>query len=353
MSKKGMFSVREVGEAANAMSALLVSKADIEFAATRMSKVQPERAEFWMSVAKGVQNGKLLSEQLAGYWSADFLHPIKIGEKTSALPQILGKIRDASLYSEKVARILFKLVKPAAYIVLAVVIFLFYVGFVLPSLSSITGQAGTSIVGGSGDVVKELVLKLWPFCVAGLVGIGFAIFQWVKVPDNRLVILGWSLHVPYIGKGLGKILFAKWARYMALMKSTGKMDLWDMLRLTAPVLPVKLRGPLLSAAALLESGVPMAKVFSEESSIYRGFDKSLFPHEIVTAFIIAADTGNLHDQLDNAEMTLDTDGKIVLERGIDVVQDFVTVVASVALAVPMFLYFIQMFDNLGAAGRSL
>lgn len=352
MTKRGMFSVREVGEAANALGDLLVSKPDIEFATSRLAKIQPERADFWQRVSVSVRNGYSLSEQLAGHWTEDFVQPIRIGEKSSALPKIFHKIRDASAYSEKLAKILFKLVKPAVYAVAALIIIAVYVGFVLPELSSMMDQNAKSVVGGAGGMVHDFLIKAWPVCVAVIVGLGVFAYTWVRTPDNRLRAVGWAIHVPYIGKGLGRILFAKWARYMSIMNATG-MDLWDMLRLTAPVLPVELRSPLLIAATLLEQGAPMSRVFSEDSEIYREVNRDFVPHEIVNAFLIAADTGNLHQQLDFAEINLDRDGKEQLEKGIGFIDNAITVLVFVAMSVPMFLYFSQMFENLAAGGRGL
>jgi type II secretory pathway component PulF len=348
-----MFSVREIYVAANGLGNLLKAQSDLGFACRRMMLIQPDRADFWADVGKQVEYGKPLSSQLEKVWPEDCVQPLKVGEKAGDLSAILWDIRDACEYSEEVRGQLMGLLQPVIYILMAVTIGLGFVGFVLPMIGSVFSANGKSVVGEWGDIVNKLLLAFWPVLLIGALGTLGYIVYWLQRAENRLTLVGWSLSVPLIGAGLSSLIFSKWSRFMAVMFTAGGVDLWDMFRLTAPILPERLRSPLLLAASALQRGESMQKVFGENTNIYREVNVKLIPQPILVAFLLGGESGNLDEQLRIASKTLDKDGKKQLELGIKATQAIATVTAGVCAIIPMALYVVQMLSSLADSGKVL
>jgi type II secretory pathway component PulF len=347
-----MFTVREIRIASNALGNFLKAKPDLAVGTRHLAKIQPRRAEFWRQVSQQVENGKMLSDQLVGHWPEDCLQPLKVGERSGNLATILIDIREACKYSERVQKLMMGLLQPAIYIVLAIAIGLGFAGFVIPAVSSMFSN-GDSVVGKWGEAIHLFVSKAWPVMLAGVAGGGWYLVMWLRSPENRLTLVGWALSIPLIGRGLSNLIFAKWARFMSLLHAAGGVDLWDMLRLTAPIIPMRLRSPFLMAASLLEKGQSMQRVFGEGTPIFRDVDIRLIPDQIVIAFVVGSESGNLDEQLRIAASVLDDDGKELLEMGIEVTKTITMVVASVCAIAPMVLYFLQMLNALAESAKAL
>lgn len=342
-----MMRLKEIQAAAAALDTQLTAGMPQADALRRMARLQPAYDEFWQAAADGAQAGRRLSTYLAGEWPLVFINAIVAGERSGTLPQACAKIKDAIILQRGLQKKMWGLAYPVGISLLALVVFIFYMVFVIPTLFQALEAKDQGLVFKVSQWMSTMWFENWATILISLGVSVFAAAAWLSVYENRERVEDWSLSIPVIGPALAFFYWAIWARYMALVDSTGAISRSDGLEMTSHMLPHSLRPGILLAASEVE--VRGSAAATDPAKQVDGDPRKEWPFYISNAFILSDTSGVLDDQLMAASVALVEEGTVAFDLAIQAAIVFTFVVTSIFVALPIAAYFMQMGAALQAA----
>jgi type II secretory pathway component PulF len=316
-------------------------------ATRRMRRLQKKHAEFWNSTASGIENGHRISEYLTGMWPEAVVNAVRAGEESGKLNEVFNRIEETTALQRQINGLVFKLMYPVVLMLSGIVVFIFFMTQVLPSLSQ---SLGTGNHGFVFDLSTWMTATMNNYWLSILIGMGvsiFAVIAWLKVPDNRESIAAMALTIPVLGDALRNLYFGLWSHYMALVDVSGSIPLVDGLLITSTVLPRALRPGLeLMSAEIVARGMSNA---SDPEKQVSGDPRCDWPFYVGNAFVIAEQTGVLEVELLRAAPEMIKDGTSKLNFSIDIGNIIALAFAGLFIAGPIMAYYMQLGAALSGA----
>lgn len=220
------------------------------------------------NLLRQLREGQSLSMAMQRYPDAFpdlYVATVKASERTGDMPEAL---RRYLVFHEKLAELKKKIVSAAIYPLLLMtvgaLVTLFLLGYVVPRFSLVFADSGRQPEGLSnlvfvwGDFINAHAGTL-------LLGAGLALAGTLAVlsqPATQAALARLIWRVPAIGERIRLVYLARFYRTTGMLLRAG-IPLKTALGMVADILPVALRGGLLSAITDIEQGKPFSQAASE------------------------------------------------------------------------------------------
>lgn len=342
-----MMNLKEIQAAAAALDTQLTAGMPQADALRRMARLQPQYEEFWGAAADGAQAGRRLSTYLEAEWPLVFVNAVVAGEQSGTLPQAFAKVKDAIILQRGLQKKMWGIAYPVGMSVLALMVFGFYMVFVIPTLFQALEVKDQGVVYKLSQWMSKIWFDNWAVILISLGASIVGAAAWLSVYENRERVTDWSLSIPVLGSALASFYWAIWARYMALVDSTGVISRSKGLEMTSHMLPQSLRPGILLASAEVE--VRGSAAATDPAKQVDGDPRKDWPFYISNAFIISDTSGVLDDQLMAASVALVEEGTVTFDLAVNAAIVITFVVTAIFVALPLAAYFMQMGAALQAA----
>jgi type IV pilus assembly protein PilC len=174
-----------------------------------------------------IEEGLALWEAIArhpGIFSGIYINMIRAGELGGVLEAVLDRL---SYHLEREQEINSKIksasIYPMIISIFAVLVVVFIITFVMPMFVSVFQSSGvqlplpTRILLGAGAFLKSWGIHI----VLGISVLIFLMKRWGKTTSGRFIYDSFYLHLPIIGKTVGRIAVARFARTMGTLVKSG------------------------------------------------------------------------------------------------------------------------------------
>lgn len=228
-----MLKPTEIEFAISALGNQIEAGIDIARAVKRMGLFQKKYKEQWDLVYEEVNNGKMLSdtENIKKLMPEHIIATLKVAERAGVLAKITKKIEETLVMQQSIKKTFSTLIYPAAIVGFALVVFFFFSGGVIPSLSKSMDIKEGGIF-EYGEFMKK-VLSDYALVILGvIVGGGIGFVTWFKDPNNKHKFfslfkfwdLAWDTYL--------KINYGVFSTNVALFASVGSLDFITILKLS-------------------------------------------------------------------------------------------------------------------------
>lgn len=343
-----MHSSKSIGMAAGALANQVRAGLPMNQAVERLQEQQPDKAEFWGTVARHISNGNTLSSALGGHWPQGFVAAVAAGEESGEIVKVLNQIEDTIRIEGEMKKHAMQLAYPVMMVLAGLGVFIFFMAFVLPSLARSLKGKGTSNIMELAFWMESMVNDHGLIILAALVIGVFLFVGWIKTPAARQQIMGVMLDVPILGPALVNLSFGLWSYYMAVMSAAG-VDTVRSFEITTTVLPEALQ-PAIRAIhrdLLKNRGLPDA---SDPKKQPVGDPRKVIPFYIAIALKIAHETGEIDVELTKVAPSLIKDGVEKLNRAVSIANIIALAIAAAAIMTPLGAYYLQLFSNIRTVG---
>jgi type II secretory pathway component PulF len=341
-----MMNLKDIQSACAALGNQLAAGISMLDATSRMARAQPAHADFWQDVRNGVASGRALSSYLQGVWPDTFVSAIRAGEESGSLPSVLARIEDTVQLQRDLTKQVMQLAYPVLSGLLGLVVFVFFMVQVIPSLSSTLGVGERGFVFIVSAWMTATVEQYGIFILVVLAGAAVGAGYWCSEPVNRATIVDTVLRIPVIGDALKLISFGLWAHYMALIDSTG-VPVTDGLKMTSSTLPVSLRQGMDQMAD--EAVVRGLADAADPDKQAEGDTRRAWPFYVSNAFLIAQETGRLDAELMRAAPAMLKEGKAKLAVALWFANTGALLLSALLIVGPLAAYYIQLGISLADA----
>jgi len=220
-----------------------------------------------------------------------FVSLVSAGEASGRLPELLARIEEyLNFQSELKHKVRTALMYPAVLASVSFVVIMFLMVFVLPTFVDIFNQFDAPLPWATRVLLNlSLLIRGWWWLGALLVlGAGFQVKRWLKVPQNQARVDHWMLAIPIIGPMVDAVLLARMLRTLSVL--------------------VESRVPILKALALTRGATQhdyyrrLLDKISDYVSEGRGlaaamYESARFPRSVSNMVATAQRTGNLPEVL--------------------------------------------------------
>lgn len=346
-----MMTLQQVSTAAGAIGNQINAGIPIQQAVARMSKLQPDYAEFWQRSASSISGGGKLSDLIGEVWPKTMSAVIRSVEESGRIGEVFERIEETIELQLQLRGKMMGLMYPVGMGMAGLGVFLGFMIFVLPMLSkSIGGKKSTSMVFQFSEWLSTFVHMNWILIMAALCASAFFLVNWLKTEDAREAILVKLLDLPIISDALSNMYFGLWARYMSMMVSAG-IPTVNALKFTAPVLP----GPIAESVLAFAKDVGVNnRTLSESADIEKLPQDDLrviwWPFFISSAFIVSEQTGEIDRELNRVAPALIKEGVKSLERFISILNVIALAISAFLITSPLAAYYMEIFSAIRTAG---
>ena len=251
-------------------------------------------------VRRTVDQGGTLSEGLALYpkvFSRVFVSMVAAGEESGTLPEALSivGIQLGKTYGLR-KKVSGALMYPAIILLAMVIISIFMMIYVVPSLSASFAEFGAQlpistqlVIGTSNFLAAHTALALFSMFLSALT---FVLL--IRTARGIRIVHFLTLRVPAISTLVKQTNTATLARTLASLVSAG-VDLIEALTITARVVPNSYYSDsLIDAAGIVEKGFPLSGIFNTDTKLY--------PVLLGAMSEVGEETGKLSEMLMNTAL---------------------------------------------------
>lgn len=203
--------------------------------------------ETLMILSKQTALGKQLSMVLEQYALLEprYIMVIRQGEISGKVPETFRELRILAQDIEvELRKSLLTLLKPVAYMVMALSIFFGFLVFVFPIYGSQLPGSSKGFLFQLSDIVNALLEQHGWLVLGGFVSM-LAWLGWViSRPATQAWLLDSTLDIPYVKNVSYGFLLATWARYASLALNSG-ITLDELFKQLNPILPYRISESLL------------------------------------------------------------------------------------------------------------
>lgn len=229
-----MLTPTEIEFAVSALGNQIDAGIDMATAVKRMKLLQSKYKDHWEEIYLEVSNGRMLSEaeSLKILFPEDIISTLKVAERAGVLVPITKKIEERILMQQTVRKTFSTLIYPLGIVGFAFVVFFFFSGGVIPSLSK-SMEIKEGAIFEYGEFMKKLLTDYGLVILGGIVGSAIGFVTWFKNPDNKHKFfslfkfwgLAWDSYL--------KINYGIFARNVALFASVGSLDFVSVLKMSS------------------------------------------------------------------------------------------------------------------------
>ena len=344
--------LREIGTVAAALGNQLAAGLPMDQAVSRMPRLQPNYAEFWMGTLREIQSGEPLSASLRAVWPRSIVAAVVAGEHSGRLENVFARI-DATLEQQlRLRASLMRLAYPGAMALAGLAVFVGFMVFVLPPLAKSLGRKGPQgAVFQLSSWLSEVVHEHWFLLACALAAGVWAAASWLRTEAGREALLEWGLQIPVLREALRDIFFGVWAHYMATMVSAGIPTI-EAARLTARILPHDLRQSVLAFERDLAVNNKTLADAADQAKLPSDDPRAVWwPFYISNALVVAEHTQEIDRELLRVAPSLLKEGERTLDRSIALANVVALALAAAMIVAPLAAYYIEIFAAIRHAAQ--
>jgi type IV pilus assembly protein PilC len=178
-------------------------------------------------VVAAVEGGTALSEALGKFpkvFSDIYVSLVAAGEATGSLDKTLERIANQQ---EKDAAILSKirgaLIYPVIVLVVILLVLVFMLTTVLPQVGGLYKDMHQPLPVLTQDLiyVSKFITDFWYVCIIAMVGLAFAVRNYIQTEQGRSVWDNMKLNMPIFGRMYQKVYMARFSRTLGTMLQSG------------------------------------------------------------------------------------------------------------------------------------
>lgn len=343
--------LKEINGTAAALGNQISAGIPIDQALSRMPQMQPAYSEFWHEATQKVRSGQRLSESLAEIWPESLVSAVRAGEQSGSMDIVFKRIEETIELQLSLRSSMMQLYYPAGMGVAGILVFLGFMVFVLPMLAKSLGGGSNSPIFLFSAWLSVIVLENYVVIGIAVAGAIFATLTWLKTPEARNSVIVFLMGIPVMRDALRDMYFGLWAKYMAMMVSSG-IPTTQALKLTAPVLPGVLRESIELFERDLSTNNKLISDSANTTKLSPTDPRTIWwPFYISNAFIVAEQTGEIDKELLRVAPSLIKDGEITLKRVIAVANFAALVISGILIISPLAAYYSEIFSAIRNAGR--
>lgn len=287
-----------------------------------------------------VQKGKILSQAMADHpkiFPELMIYMVESGELSGTLDRILLRLAD---HFEKDSKLKNKvkgaMVYPMILLIMSNVVVIFLVTFIMPTFIGMFDTSGvalplpTRILLGFSNFLRSNALLV----IGAIVIIVMLIMQFVHSDQGSIIVDGYKLRLPIIGKLNTKVITARFARNLSTMLSSG----------------VPLLTALDNVSHVIGNKVVAIEILKYREEIQKGNelhqvvrDSNLFPPMLDNMMEIGKESGALDTILEKTADYYDDEADQALSRLVTMFEPLMIIVLAavigfivISMAMPMF-----------------
>lgn len=336
----------DIETAANALANQLAAGIKLREAVARMSKLQPQHADFWLEAAETLSRGGRLSAILEGYWPEGITAALRAGEESQTTAAVLRRTVESLRTKAQVKKIYSKLLSPVIAFLAGLGVFLFFMIAVIPKLQANLGGGEANLVFKAASAMSYAFENYGLVIGGGLALVVMGTMNWFRKPENQEIVIGWGDATPLLGDALRSLYFGMWANQVALLDTAG-LPIKQQLLLSVKTLPACYQeGVELMASEVEKRGIADS---ADPDLQEEGDPRKAWPFYIATAFLTGHETGRIDEEMTRCAPILIDEGVAKLTKFIGHADLVAKVSAAVMIGLPMSAYFSQLANSLTAA----
>ena len=343
-----MMNTAEIETAAAALGNQLSAGIPIHQVVNRMAKLQPRYADQWREIARQIDAGNRLSEQLDGLWPEGLVSAVKAGEQSGNMPEVLAQIEETMDLQQKINQTARKLLYPLALMVGAFGAFLFFMLEVIPVMAKQFRGAEGGLVMATSAWMVDVVTNHMTVVIAIIAAVGTGAVLYLRSAHNREKLIDKITRLPKVGEALKLLYFALWARYVAILYSAGGIPITNALNMTSKVLPLSGREAVDKASTEIDRR-GLAESMDPEAQPDPTDPRHVIPFYVANAFLVADQTGRLDVELERVAPAMLKEGFRGVEKGLKSLMMVSMIVAALLVITPFIAYYVQLGKSIQAA----
>ena len=298
-------------------------------------------------VYERVRAGSALSEAFEAHgqlFPGVYTASLLAGEKSGNLEQVLRRyVAYVKIVSGVRRKTISALVYPAILLVLSLVVVTIIVVRVVPEFGAFYNQFGHELPWSTLFIVSvsDVVTRYFGLIVGSVLGVGLAIWWWIKQPGQRRRFDRLILKVPALGSIAQKFATSQAARTLATLLGGG-IPLVNALEVSARSLGNQyMADELQTAAQQVREGRSLALAMQ---------DSGAFPDVSIKMVEVGESTGALQEMLNSLADFYDEEIETNLGRFVTLVEPILLVIMGLIIASLLLALYLPLF-NLSSALR--
>ena len=302
---------------------------------------KPAVGELLVAIRNDVRGGASLSKALDPHrdvFSRFYVNMVKAGEVGGALGNVLMRLADHMERSRELRdNVVSALIYPAILFVVAVASVLLLVIFVVPQFKQIFDQSGKALPFATEAVlaVGIFMRSYWPAMLAAVALLIWLLLRSLSNPVSRANWDAKFLRWPIMGKLIGKLEMARFARSLATLLQNGVPLLAGLSILKDTLGNAVFRDAVDVVARDLKEGRGMAKPMNEAN---------VFPKLAVQMIAVGEETGKLDEMLFQVADVYDREVAAAVKRALALIEPVMIIGLALLIGGIIMSILVAMFD---------
>jgi type IV pilus assembly protein PilC len=343
-----MMTLKQTADSASALGNQLRARIPVAEAASILSTLQPEFAEFWNRATLSIEAGNPLSQSLREVWPESLVSAVVAGEEAGKNEEAFKRIEVAVGLQLALRSTLMKLVYPLVICFVGIVLFVLMMVLVVPMTTNAFGTvkaADMNVFTAMSILMEGFFKTYWTIVLSAVAAGGILFARWMQTEEGKAAVLNQFLDLPVVGHGLKELYFGLWAEYMAMMCTAGIPTIQGLM-LTIKVLPGKLQAGISAFERDLSvNNLPMEQAANPKRH-GAGDPRAEWPLYIGRAFIVGERTGEIDVELLRVSPLLVENGTKMINRSVHIANIVAMVFAGSLIAMSFAAIYLPMFSAL-------
>ena len=300
----------------------------------------PALAELISLVQKDVEGGQTLSDALARHprvFSGLFVNMVKAGETGGVLDDVLVKV--AEHYEKDMAlksRIKSAMTYPIVMFVMSMLIVFAMITFIVPVFVNMFSQLGGDLPLPTKALVwaSAAIRSFWYVMIAAVVGLRYAIKNYKKTPQGRLMFDGLKLRLPVFGQLNTKLAVARFTRTFGTLVASGVPILQGLEIVSETANNEVIARAVKDTRASIKEGETIAKPLAKSP---------IFPPMVVQMISVGEETGALDTMLRKIADFYDEEVATMVEALTSLIEPLMIAIMGVVIGGIIISLYMPMF----------
>lgn len=264
-----------------------------------------------LNIREKVTQGTSFSEaldQYRSYFGDLYINMVKAGEASGNLDVVMYKISDYLLTQHRItSRITAALTYPIVMIVIAFLVILFLLTFVVPKVVTVlkAQKAALPLPTLILTTTADIVAKIWPFIIIGLIILVLLMRRIYKTEKGRLAMDSFMLRIPVLGPLFRKAAISRFCSTFATLLESGLPAVESLQVVSQVVNNQVITNVILKARKRIQEGTDIATPFKESKE---------FPPVVCYMISVGEESGQLDKLLRKMSQAYDEELEIQAQK---------------------------------------
>lgn len=334
------------------LGALLGAGLALDVSLRQLSRLMPRQKRILEDIAKEVASGRTLSRSCDKLLPDELVSALAVGEQSGNMVSVLQEIRDTLLMRARIAKTIAGLYKPAAMLLVGIVVFIGFVVGVIPTLSETSAKLsrGAKEQGGLMSAMASMAdfFTSHGFLLLGaIVVLVVALFVFSRTSNGQVVLYGACLKIPFVGMVMRYSAFAMWARYLALMWRSGYSDMARAIDVTRRSMPAYFHPGIEAYRQDINRGRGLG-ASCDPARLPEDDQRVAWPIFLQIALQISEKTMETDEQLTSASNYLIEDAEFAVNTLVEFAKTLVIAVVATTALLPIIAYMYEIVTMVSA-----